>query len=158
MIHTLLVLNALAHAVTGGSIQGHAWLDKGAKMPSLAGLAGVEVELLSAGKVVARTKTTSSGSFKFIALVNGAYSVRAVPPLDKYFTNTADGTWGSIVRIQATSDRISGVDFKMKTAEVSENLDLVPFRPERAISTSRDKSFLKSLWQHQYGRITMLRR
>jgi large repetitive protein len=105
---------------TLGTIGDFVWADangNGVQEPGETGVAGVTVRLLdSTGNLVAATTTAANGSYKFVDVPFGAYTVEFVPPTGQALTRPGQGTAAN----GSDPDWITG-----RTGPVTVNADLL---------------------------------
>jgi hypothetical protein len=77
------------------------------------GIAGVTVELLSVGKVVASTTTDASGNYQFASIAAGTYQVKFVLGADQRFTHSDQGTDDAV---DSDADGTTGISHSVTLA------------------------------------------
>lgn len=126
----IFIAPLLSCLLSNGSISGRVWIDANAdkiRQDEELGLPGVEILLFQGWKPVLKTTTDARGNYKFSHLPKGSYSIRAIPHFDKYLTSIPNGLWPSICVVTPGS-RLIGIDFGMKAAKVSDDIDIIPLR------------------------------
>ncbi|MBY0457670.1 MAG: hypothetical protein K2V38_10055 [Gemmataceae bacterium] len=111
-----------------GLICGSVWLDGNedkVRQAEELGLAGIQVEVLQEDKVIQRTSTDARGRYAFAGLPKGVYSVRALPPVDKYFTTCGDGVWPNQLSVSPL-ELHAGIDFGLNVPRISDDSGILP--------------------------------